>query len=256
MVKGIETAANGMMGILTWNDVIANNLANVNTSGFKSSMLAFKNVQDLAETQKSPYTNESTYVGTVSAGGVVDSTILDMKQGAIKVTGNPLDLAISGKGFFTVQTPEGVAYTRNGNFIKNSNGLITTLEGYPLLGEKGPISIDLPDKTVKDINITSDGNVYVGKNQIDKINMVEFNKPEALQVLDNSLYKAVNGDNPKQATNFQITQGALEQSNANVVTCMIDSINGSRTYETLAKIVESTNKTLSKSVNEVGRIKK
>src|ERR1035437_2973011 len=157
MVIGIESAVNGMIGVQNWNDVITNNLANVNTPGFKSSMLAFKNIQDMAINQRLPNSSDSEYIGNLSAGGVVDSTMLDMRQGSIQVTGNKSDLAISGKGFFTVKTPNGDAYTRNGSFIKNSDGLLTTTDGYPVLGQKGPINIG--SKTAQDINIASDGTI-------------------------------------------------------------------------------------------------
>lgn len=256
MTRGIESAANGMMGVLTLNDVISNNLANINTAGFKTSMVTFKNIQDLAINQKSPYTYESTQVGTLSAGGVVDSTLLDMKQGGLKTTGNPLDLAISGKGFFAVETPDGVAYTRNGSFIKNQEGFLTTINGDPVLGQNGAINLNIPGKGIKDINIDSEGNIFINKNQIDKIKIMDFNNPQNMKSIGNSLLQPQQEDKPQDAKNFQISQGTLEQSNANVVRCMVDSIQGSRTYETLAKVVQTTNSTLGKAVNNVGMMKR
>jgi len=255
MVRGIDSAVNGMEGIITYNDVVSNNLANINTPGFKSSKLVYKNIQDMAISQNSPNSNEQTYVGSLSAGGVVDSTLLDMKQGPIRTTGNPLDVAISGKGFFEVQTPSGTAYTRNGNFIKNADGFITTTDGYQVLGGNGPINIGATGKTSNDVNITEDGSVYVDKNQIDKLQVVDFKNPEALQSIGNSLLEPAGNVKPITATNYQINQGAIEQGNGNTIECMVNTIQGSRTYETLAKIIEATEKTLSKSVNEVGKLK-
>lgn len=256
MVRGIESAANGMMAIQEWNDVIANNLANINTPGFKNSTLIFKNIEDMAMNQRSRISDESVYIGSLSAGGVVDAVLLDMNQGSLRITGNPLDLALSGKGFFAVQTPEGVAYTRNGSFLKNSEGIITTVDGYPLLGENGPINLNLDGRSLKDININEDGTVYINKIQIDKIRVVDFDNPQNLQNIGNSLFEPSDNQDSKPSFNYQIDQGSLEQANSNVIECMTNSINGSRTYEALAKIIQSENKTLNKAVTQVGRVKR
>lgn len=259
MVRGIETAAAGMMGILDMNDVIANNLANVNSAGFKNSILAFKNIKDLAVNQINQSTqnpsDSSQPLGKLSTGSAVDSTILDLRQGGIKTTGNPLDLAINGKGFFEVKTPNGPAYTRNGSFISNQNGTVTTQEGYQLMGEKGPIVINKND-SLKNLQIGIDGTVTVNQKSIDKIKVVNFNKPEYMESLSGSLYKPAQNDTPKEEKNFQLTQGALESSNVNVIECMVNSIKGSRTYEAMAKTIETSSKTENKAATELGRVKR
>lgn len=255
MVRGIQTAANGMMGIVTMNDVISNNLANANTTGFKTSMVTFKNIQNLAIGERLPNTEESKYVGTLSSGSYVDSTLLNMSQGAISKTGNPLDLAISGKGFFEVKTPSGIAYTRNGTFIKNSDGYVTTTDGYELMGEKGPIVLKTEGKDSNNITISSDGTIHDGKTIVDKLNILDFKKSSSMKTLGDSLYQPANNDKPIKAVDYQIDQGALEQANSNVVECMVNSIQGSRTYESLSKVIDASNKSLSKAVNEVGKMK-
>ena len=256
MVKGIETAASGMIGIMNLNDIISNNLANVNTPGFKQSVAAFKSFKDVMVNKMdssngyTKHTKES--LGTISSGSAIDQTVMDFKQGAVQITGNPLDIALEGKGFFTIQTPNGLAYTRNGSFVKNSNGEITTTEGYPLMGQGGPITLN---NNSNDVKINSDGTVLVNNQSTGKLKIVDFNDTSTLQAIGNSLYKPTNGQAPIAATSCQVKQGALESSNSNVIECMVNSINASRTYETLSKVIDSNNKSLTQAINTVGRIR-
>lgn len=259
MTRGIDAAATGMASMLIFNDVLANNLANVNTPGFKQSISTFKNFQDVMVNQldaSKGYQTDKPAIGTVSAGCVVDSTVLDLKQGSIKVTGNPLDLAINGDGFFTVKTPNGEAYTRNGRFIRLTDGTVATTEGYALMGESGPIKLDLSNIKSRDILVDEKGTVRLNDQIIDKLKIADFKDKKSLAQIGNSAIVSTINEKPVEAGNFKITQGGVESSNANVVECMVNSITGSRIYETMAKIIESDNKTLSKAVNEVGRMKR
>ncbi len=261
MVQGIDTAASGMVSVLALNDILANNLANINTPGFKQSIATFKNFQDVLVNQMDASKDNqknSEEPGSISTGNTLDSTTLDFKQGGIKATGNPLDLAINGDGFFVVETPDGEAYTRNGNFVRSQDGTITTIDGFALAGENGSISLDLKNAGMKDLKIDSQGNIELKGQQIGKIKIVDFQDRNVLEPIGNSLLKPSNGQagSPIDAANFELNQGTLESANSNVVECMVNSITGMRTYETLGKIIESANRTLGKSVNEVGRIKR
>lgn len=237
MTEGINAAASGMVGILSLNDVISNNLANINTPGFKQSIVTFKSFKDVMVNKldnSNDYVKPGESLGNLSAGSCVDGSSLDFKQGGIQTTGNPLDFAINGKGLFTVQTPTGTAYTRNGTFMINNQGQISTTEGYPVMGQSGPITAKI-NSGAKDVKILTDGTVQVNNQTIAKLKIVDFNNKNSLQPLGNSLYKPANGQTPVNATGFEIKQGALETSNANVVECMVNSINASRTYESCQK---------------------
>lgn len=256
MVRGIEAAAAGMASIMNWNDIIANNLANVNTPGFKQTLVSFRNIQNM-EVKDYPLNNDkSKPLGILSAGSTLDLAALDMKQGAIKMTGNPLDLSINGNGFFVIQTPQGEAYTRNGSFIRNQDGEITTIEGYPLMGESGPISANSSNANVQDIVIDKNGNVSVNQKLTDKLKIVDFTNASALQPLGNSLYAASNNQSIITPDKYEINQGSLEMANSNPIESMISSINGSRAYETLAKVIETENRSVTKTATEVGRVKR
>lgn len=259
MTKGINAAAMGMSNMLVYNDILANNLANVNTPGFKQSIATFKDFQEIMVNQidaSKGYQSDKPPIGQLSAGCVLDSSVLDLRQGGIKNTGNPLDLAINGDGFFTVKTPNGEAYTRNGRFIRLTDGTVATTEGYQLMGEKGPVKLDLSKIKSRDILVDEKGNVRLNNELIDKLKIVDFKDKKDLAQMGNSVVVPAAGETPIISKNFQVTQGGIETSNANVVECMVNSITGSRIYETLAKVVETNNKTLSKSVNEVGRMKR
>ncbi|OGI16996.1 MAG: flagellar basal-body rod protein FlgF [Candidatus Melainabacteria bacterium RIFOXYA2_FULL_32_9] len=259
MVRGINISATGLVNITDYHDIIANNLANVNTPGFKQTLASFKSLDDI-EVNKidaaKGFDNKQS-LGTISAGGVIDSTVFDFSQGSIKPTGNPFDLAISGEGFFVVNTPNGEAYTRNGSFITGEDGLVTTLNGHPLVGESGPISININEADVKSIKIHPNGDVEINKEIVDKVKIVDFEDRKMLKAMGDSLFKPVDdSQKPIDSENYQINQGALESSNANVVECMIKSIEAMRAYENLTKNIETVNRGLSKTINEVGRIKR
>lgn len=258
MTQGINAAASGMINVVTYNDIIANNMANINTPGFKQSIVSFKNLHDKMISQINPdiKSNNTEPVGKLSSGIALNSVSFDFKQGGIKVTGNPLDIAINGNGFFMVETPDGPAYTRNGTFIRRDDGFISTTDGHVLVAESGPLSIDLTNAQVKEIQVDTEGNITLKGEKIDKLKIVDFEDRSQLEALGNSLFKPKNdSESPVEATKFEISQGSLETSNANIVECMVKSITGVRTYEALQKVVEAGNKTLSKAVTEVGKTK-
>jgi flagellar basal-body rod protein FlgG len=195
-------------------------------------------------------------IGTISTGSTLDSTVLDLRQGGINTTGNPLDMAINGNGFFTIKTPNGLAYTRNGSFIRLNDGTLATNQGYPVMGEKGEIKLSLEKVKSKDVLVDENGTVRLKDQVLDKLKIVDFNNKKSLTQIGNSLMTSATGERPKAANGCKVVQGGVETSNANVVECMVSSITGSRIYESLAKVIETDNRTLSKTVNDVGRMKR
>jgi len=258
MSRGIETAASGMVGMMALNDVLANNLANVNTPGFKQSNVTFKSIQDIVlkkSNNSSDDKNKTTVIGSISLGSTADTIAMDFRQGGIKNTTNPLDLAIDGKGFFEVKTPDGTLYTRNGSFKRLSDGTIGTNDGYILMGEGGK-PINLKDIDVDKVIVNSDGSIVINNQIANKIKISEFKDVYKLQPVGNSLFKLTDpSDKPSEAKHCDVIQRALESSNASVVETMVSSITGMRTYDSLAKVIEANKSTLSKAVNEVGRLK-
>ncbi len=206
-------------------DIITNNLANVGTTGFKKDTLTFDRA--LQE-----------YVKT------------DLSQGSLRLTGNRLDLALEGDGFFEIETPRGIRYTRNGSFSLNGEGVLVTKNGDPVLGENGTILIGDGD-----ITIDTQGQITVDETVVDTLSVAKFARPERLQKegLSNCIY---NGDEKEivRPENVLVKQGFLEESNVMVVEEMTKMIETLRTYECYQKMIQIFDETSHKAINEVGRV--
>lgn len=259
MLRGIDTIANGMNGVLHLNDAIANDMANINSTGFKKTKLVFQNIQEVAIEKANGYENEdSKKIGSISLGSEVARSVVDFSQGTIKTTGNALDLAIDGNGFFKVQNEQGEnLYTRNGKFMMNTDGNIVNADGYKLVGQGGVIQTAMGNETVGDINITSDGYLQVGRQKIDILEIEDFDDRQQLEQINGSLFKLREGSTAtaKTAENYSVVQGALEGSNANMIETMLSSINASRSYETLSKVINMHSQSLQQTISKVGSIR-
>jgi len=208
-------------------DTIANNLANVTTPAFKQDRLIFSDL--LARRIKTSF-----------------------QQGDIQPTNNNLDLAISGSGFFKVQLPQGVGYTRAGHFILNKDGQLVTREGYPVMGNRGPITIT---GDARQIHIDRAGNVYDRGERIDTLAMVEFQDNSHLKKIGRNMYSAAAGTEKKVPENKRdVTQGALEMSNISPVYEMVKMIETHRTFEAYTKVIQTIAEMDQKSANQVGRL--
>ncbi len=261
MFRGIEIAAKGMESIINYNDIIANNLANINTPGFKQLTPVFKDIHQMALNNNGEQVTAldgSKKIGSLSAGSMLDITQLDFSQGSLIKTDGRLDVALNSKGFFVVRTESGEeAYTRNGGFFVNEDGDLVTRAGDTVLGEGGgAINLDIGTNNISDIIITTDGRVMAKDQEIDKLKVVDFDDTTKLKAMGNTLFKNIDEKNnaPQNTDNYLVTQGYLEGSNANVIESMINSITGTRTYETLSKVVQNSDSTFKKAVNEVGRV--
>lgn len=260
MFRGIEIAASGMASIIDLNDIIANNMANVNTPGFKKLTPTFKSIHDQAingQEDDINGTGEATKIGSLSMGSSLDSARLDFSQGALNKTDGRLDVALNGEGFFVVQTKSGEeCYTRNGGFTLDEEGNLMTRSGDKVLDESGQaININIAEGRVSDIDITEDGRIMLKKEEMGRLKVVNFEDTSSLQSKGNSLFSNVDENNkPKEMEKFSVSQGFLESSNANVVESMINSITGARMYETLSKVIQNADSTYRKSVTDVGRV--
>ncbi len=247
MTEAIYTAGTGAEAEQQRLDILANNLANVQTAGYKADRVLFRSYLPAAQTAAagSPGTDESLPDNYhVAFAG----TRTDFSQGSIHSTGNPLDMAINGAGFFTVQTSNGPAYTRNGEFTRNANGDLVTSDGDPVLGQRGPIRID-----GSRVNVDSKGVVSVDGATVDTLAVVGFANPEQLKKIGGSLFSAPAGispvDFPKEST---VSQGVIEESNVNAVSMMVEMIDTLRGYEAYEKAIQSVDQNDSQAIGDVG----
>ena len=285
MWRGLYTAATGMITEARRTDVISNNLANAATTGYKKDTAVhheFRNMlikrfydkdngggegvpaKGLLDTDSGDITKFKGFnadsqnapdVGQLGLGSYIAEIAVDYSQGSFESTGNTFDLAIAGEGFFAIQTPQGIRYTRNGAFFKNQNGVLQDIRGYNLLDTRGN-AITIPANTADSrITVGGDGSIFInGQNQpLAQIQIVQFDNRLAVQKQGDNLFYAVNNAQPQPATG-QVMQGLLEKSNVEIVREMVELIHNHRLYEANAKAVTTQDPMLDNSVNQVGRL--
>jgi len=218
-------------------DVVANNIANLNTTGFKADGNIFQeHLMPVARADRSTGTDRRLSY-------VIDRTTWhDFSQGPIQQTGNPLDLALDGKSFLVVDTPRGERYTRNGALQVNAQGELVTNEGLRVLGESGPIVFQIQDR---DISVARDGTITVREGVIatnqavrGKLRLVAFGQPERLRKDGTSLFVAPDGVAPAADPNAAIMQGMIEKSNVSAVAEMTRMIEVTRSYTAVAGMLQ------------------
>ncbi|MCJ8276168.1 MAG: flagellar basal-body rod protein FlgF [Bdellovibrionales bacterium] len=268
--KGIYSAVSGAVAQSRQLDTISNNIANANTPGFKKDKQVFKEYltayekqPEVLETPKVPASIESFYPLNGGDKSFVDvsGTSTSFTQGALKLTGNALDLGIEGDAFFEVMTPAGSRFTKNGNFTLNGEGVVVTKQGYPLLME-GDEGTPVEDRMIRieeggNFTVTSQADVFVGGDNFGRLSMQTVTEKDALHKQGNSLYTLrENFDNQVvRATNFKVHQGAYEQSNVNIVQEMTNMINATRVFESTQKAIQTYDQMNSKLANEVPRFR-
>jgi flagellar basal-body rod protein FlgF len=218
-------------------DVVANNIANVNTTGYKSDGVVFHEFL-------MPGVSASQFRGSDRRVSFVQdrATWTDFSQGPVQPTGNPLDVAISGNAFLTVQTPRGERYTRNGALLINSQGQLVTSEGLQVVGTNGPIVFQPNDR---EISIGIDGTISVreGQNTTDaqrgKLKLASFDQARLLQKDGTSTYLAPAGVTAQVPADAKVTQGAIEKSNVQSVIEMTRMVEITRAYTQVAQILQN-----------------
>jgi flagellar basal-body rod protein FlgF len=234
-------------------DVVSNNIANMNTTGFKADNMLFE--EHLASAARATHTNgRLTNVSFVHDRGIWR----DFSQGPVQATGNPLDIAIVGEGFLTVQTPDGERYTRNGSLQIAANGQLVTNDGFTVLGENGPITFQQTDRNVA---ISKDGRITVneGSNTITegvrgKLRVVRFAQPQNLQKDGLSNFVAPEGTVAQPVTNVIIQQAVLEKSNINAVLEMTRLIDITRTYTQIATMLQQQHELRQSAIQKLAEI--
>ncbi|MEX1147277.1 MAG: flagellar basal-body rod protein FlgF [Sphingomonadales bacterium] len=226
-------------------DILANNIANMNTTAFKKENVVFQEYLVRMEKTDTPAARNVSYVHDTAL-------IRDFSEGAFRSTGNPLDFALSGKSFFRVGLPDGTeAYTRNGHFRVSENGEIVTSSGYPVLDDGGePIIIDPEDGS---IDVSSDGTISTPlRGVIGRLGVVEFEDLSALEKAGESLYatEAV----PVPAEGFTLLQGMYEGSNVEPIVEMTNMMNFAKRYQSVAKLLNDLQELQGKAANRLAKI--
>ncbi len=282
MIRGLFTGASGMSAQQVRLDAISNNLANVDTDGYKRDVAVHKAFAELLlrRTNDDGVTlnpfgsgDVAPIVGKVGTGVENNELYTEFEQGALKETDNDFDLAMDGKGFFAIQTPYGERYTRSGDFVLGKEGFLETKEGYPVLGENGPLQVK-----ANNFKVDKDGNVFVNKTfqddpfrlvsreentwdgleKLDALKIVGFPKDRFIAKQGDSLWRSteLSGDAAVLAKGSRptITQGFVEASNVNPVLEMVQMIEVNRAYEANQKTIQSEDSMLGKLINETVRV--
>lgn len=266
MVKGLYTAYTGMIEEVRRMDVMTNNLANADTTGYKKEGTVNQAFKDQLAI-KIKDTSEPFYerrLGDVNMGVKIGETYRDYSQGSFRVTDNALDVALDGEGFFAVEFTSkagvtSVKYTRDGSFTMDRDGYLRTKDGDYILNQNGAMN-GTPGEASRirlnpnqEILIETDGSIYQEGNLVGRIGVVDFENYDYLQKYGENMFDAVAGA-AKVASGALVEQGTLEMSNVNVVSEMVEMITISRAYEANQKIIQTMDATLDKAVNTVGQV--
>lgn len=257
-----DSMYSAMFGALTQEhrmNVIANNLANANTSGYKCDRLAFADTfikyahdeirEPLFHLRSDPMFPEPDLM----AKSRLAESRVDFSQGALQQSDNPMDLALSGEGFFKVRTQNGDFYTRNGSFRPNSQGNLINGDGHYLLGQGGLIALPPTDQIV----VQPDGSIIANGQAVDQVMVVDVEDKTKLEKIGQNLFKlrdgAQAGEIPADGT--EVVQGFLEKPNIEIVTEMVGMIETQRAFEAYTKMITTTDATDKKVINDVGMVR-
>jgi len=256
MVRGLYTAGSGMMLQRRHMDIITNNIANAETTGFRRQQLVSHSFDEvLARRINDPHTRGipsfrgAPVVGPMTLGTQVDQLFTNFSEGRLEGTDISTDLAIAGDAFFVVQTLEGERFTRNGSFQLDDLGYLVDANGNFLLGEGGPIMVGYLD-----FNVDTDGVVRVGGEVIDRIRRVSFADNDNLRQMGYNLFFSLEPPVAEENPN-QIIQGFLESSNVDIGREMVNMLTTFRVYETNQRMITMIDDTVGLAVNEIGRLR-
>jgi flagellar basal-body rod protein FlgF len=245
MNSGMYAALSGNLNMQDKLDVIANNLANVNTVGFKRDRAYFEKVLDSV--------NKPSSNGQYVTDEPIQSAFrvyTDFTSGPAKLTGNTFNVALDGDGFFAVNTPQGVAYTRQGNFLRDKDGKLTTVDGYEVLGKGGsPITVNGGK-----VDIAASGDIFVEGTKTASLDVVDFPKPYQMKKIGKALFMQVNPQTvPVPAQKTSVMQGYVEDSNVSAIVEMVQMLESSRSFESCQRVVRSYDDMSGKAI-ELGKL--
>lgn len=259
MIRGLYTAYTGMLNEQYRMDIMSNNLANANTTGYKkegSTSQAYSDVMAVKIKDLSENPNVPQRLGNMSLGVKIGETYTDFTQGSLRDTGNTFDLSIGGEGFFNIEFKNkagevSTKYTRNGEFMLTKEGYLVTKDGDYVLGKNGRIQLST---TAGNTLVERDGKIYQDGNLVAELKVTEFEDNNFLTHYGETMWDAKEGAIGKDVEDASVYQGYLEMSNTSVVKEMVNMITISRQYESNQKMITTLDTTLEKSVN-LGKIK-
>ncbi|MGH9645906.1 MAG: flagellar basal-body rod protein FlgF [Bryobacteraceae bacterium] len=243
------TAASGLRSRMEALDILSNNLANANTGGYKGDREFYSLYQGEQTTPA-----EGQQATTLP---VIQKAWTDFQQGMLTPTDNPLDLALQGKGFFTVDGPSGPLYTRNGSFKLSATGVLTTLDGYQVRGVSPPNQPPKKIQTVSQgpIQITADGTVQQDGQPLGQIQVVDFASSSVLDKVGNSYYRVLDPKaKPAAAKDVTVNQGKVENSNVAPAESAVRLVDLMRQYEMLQKAVSVSAEMNKEAIDQVARV--
>jgi flagellar basal-body rod protein FlgF len=251
MIKGLYSAVSAMVMNAARQQILSHNIANLETPGFKQILTTAEDfMQNQAVyTSGNGLTRSVDYIGTLGLGTQISLEYIDYEQGALQDTGNPLDFALQGKGFFSVKTPDGNRYTRDGRFLRDADNTLVTVDGFQVLDDAGQ-PIELPDG---EVSITSDGAISVNGTAVATLGIGVFDAPQTeLQHTEGNLFTGPTASTSEDVA--QVVQGYLETSNANPTQLMTQLVEVARSYESAQKLVQNQDELLGKTIASLGRI--
>lgn len=247
MNRAVYSIASGGLAALERLEAATQNVANVGTAGYKATRLVFR-VRPLTTPEGAPV---DSVVGRAAAQVSEVATVRDFSQGPMRQTGNPLDVAITGEGFFAVATPRGERYTRQGSFTIDAEGFLVTQHGERVQGDGGDLRIGTGDVAIGD-----DGNVTVDGSAVGHLKVVGFGENPPLVPEGNALFAPAPGavPTPVDGGAVSVAGGSLEGSNVDAVTSMIELVDVARGFEQYMHAMQKLDEVAQRSINDVGRI--
>lgn len=256
MISGIYASASGLLTLFSRQLTINNNLANINTTGYKQDIpeetpfpeLYLQRINDVTA-NGSTLSAAPQPVGTLGMGVGIGGQTMDMSQGSLEETNNALDMALNGPGFFQVQTPDGIRYTRDGAFVRDPQGQLTTVRGDLILGANG-LPLTLANGNVQ---VDKSGAITVDGQAAGQLGIVEF--PTGTQMTKNGQNMLVPAapTTPAAAQTTSVQQGFLERSNVDPTKAMVDMMSVARAYEASQRMLQFQDQSLDQAVNEIAK---
>lgn len=260
MIRGMYAAAAGMVTAFMRQQTVSNNLANLDTPGFKADMMPIRTGPVLGEVRpvnglyNLPYaTGDYRFnLGVVGTGSLTDPVVTDYSDGDVRVTGNELDVAIIGPGMFEMRSPDGdTFYTRAGQFSRDAAGRLVGPDGAFLMGDEGAIRVGQGK-----VSIAADGTVYSDGTEITQLKVMEFPTDTPMRKLgDNRFAPTDPNARPTFASELTVVQqGAIEGSNVDPTKATIEMMAAMRSYEAAQRMVQINDSILERAVNDIGRV--
>jgi len=255
MIRGLYTAASGMLASMRRMELVTNNLANAQTTGFKQERTATSTfaealiMQDGSPSPMAP-TGSRGPLGQLGMAAVSEDPLVDFTQGSMQETGRAYDFALEGPGFFSLQTPDGVRYSRDGSFTRDGLGRLATGEGDLVLGADGN-PIQIPGGKMQ---VRPDGTVQVDDQDVGKLAIVEFDLEQPLRKVGNNQFAPRNdGDQPHAAQGTAVRQSFIESSNVDMAGAQTTMLELQRAYDASQRMIQYQDELVGRAVNDIAR---